>query len=57
MNQTISLLSSHRSERSYTDEPVSDEALNAIVEAAQRTPTSFNAQHISLAVRGASLDS
>jgi nitroreductase len=48
MNQTISLLCSHRSERSYTDEPVSDEALNVIVEAARRVPTSLDAQHISL---------
>ena len=49
-NETIRTLNAHRSTRSYTDEPVSDEMLDAIVEAAHRGPTSMNAQEISLVV-------
>ncbi|MGA2962789.1 MAG: NADPH-dependent oxidoreductase [Candidatus Korobacteraceae bacterium] len=50
MNETLSLLCSHRSDRSFSSEPVSDEALDAIVEAARRAPTSSNAHHVSLVV-------
>lgn len=50
MNETLKVLHSHRSIRSYTDEPVSDEMLNQIVEAAHRAPTSMNMQEISLVV-------
>lgn len=50
MNETLSLLYSHRSDRSFTSEPVSDEDLNTILEAARRAPTSKNAQHISVVV-------
>jgi FMN reductase [NAD(P)H] len=50
MNETIRTLHAHRSIRSYTDEPVSDDMLDAIVEAAHRGPTSMNAQEISLVV-------
>lgn len=50
MNETLALLTSHRSDRSYTDEPVSEEALSAILEAARRAPTSSNAQHVSTVV-------
>ena len=50
MNETLSLLYSHRSDRSFSDEPVSDEALCSILEAARRAPTSANAQHISMVV-------
>jgi len=50
MNETLSLLYSHHSDRSFTDEPVSDEALCSILEAARRAPTSSNAQHISTVV-------
>jgi FMN reductase [NAD(P)H] len=50
MNHTLSLLYSHRSDRSFTDEPVSDETLCSIVEAARRAPTSSNAQHVSVVV-------
>jgi len=50
MNQTLDLLNSHRSDRSYTDEPVSDEAVDAIVQAAYRAPTAMNAQHVSIVV-------
>jgi FMN reductase [NAD(P)H] len=52
MNPTLSLLYSHHSDRSFTDEPVSDEALCAILEAARRAPTSSNAQHLSMIVVG-----
>jgi FMN reductase [NAD(P)H] len=50
MNQTLALLYSHRSDRSFTDEPVSEEALCSILEAARRAPTSSNAQHVSTVV-------
>jgi FMN reductase [NAD(P)H] len=50
MNETLSLLYSHRSDRNFSDEPVSDEALCSILEAARRAPTSANAQHISMVV-------
>jgi len=50
MNETLSLLYSHRSDRAFSSEPVSDEALDTIVEAARRAPTSSNAHHISLVV-------
>ena len=50
MNETLSLLYSHRSDRSFNDQPVSDEALGSILEAARRAPTSTNAQHVSTIV-------
>lgn len=50
MNNTIELMQSHRSCRSYTDQPVSDEMLDQIIRAAWRGPTSMNAQEISLIV-------
>ena len=50
MNDTIKLMQSHRSIRSYTDEPVSDEMLDQIIRAAWHGPTSMNAQEISLVV-------
>ncbi len=50
MNQTLSLLESHRSNRSYTMEPVSDAELDAIIRAGHRAPTSVNGQHISVVV-------
>lgn len=50
MNETLKLLHSHRSDRSYTTEQLSEQDLNAIVEAAYRAPTSLNAQHVSMIV-------
>lgn len=50
MNETLSLLYSHRSDRSFTSEAVSDEDLSTILEAARRAPTSKNAQHVSVVV-------
>lgn len=50
MNDTLNLLHSHRSIRSYSDAPVSDEMLDQIVRAAWHGPTSMNAQEISLVV-------
>ena len=50
MNQTIQTQHRHRSIRSYTSEPVSDEMLNAIVGSAHCAPTSMNMQEISLVV-------
>ena len=50
MNQTIDLLLDHRSDRSYRDTPVPEAALEAIIDAGHRAPTSCNGQHISVVV-------
>lgn len=50
MNQTLQTQHRHRSIRSYKTDPVSDDMLDAIIESAQRAPTSINAQEISLVV-------
>jgi len=50
MNETLTLQHAHRSDRSFTDEPILDAQLDAIIEAAYRAPTSLNAQHVSLVV-------
>jgi len=50
MNPVLKTLLAHRSYRDYTDEPVADADLDAIVEAARRAPTSVNGQAISLVV-------
>ena len=50
MNATLDVLLQHRSYRDYTDEPVSDATLDAIIEATHRAPTSINGQAISLVV-------
>ncbi len=48
MNETLKTLTSHRSIRSYTAEPVTDEQLDAIVHAAQSAPSSINGQQVSI---------
>lgn len=50
MNETIKLQHSHRSIRNYKAESVSDEMLQAIIEAGHRAPSSMNAQEISVIV-------
>jgi len=50
MNETIKLQHTHRSIRSYKADPVSDEMLQAIIEAGHRAPSSMNAQEISVVV-------
>ena len=50
MNDTLSLMQSHRSDRSYSSEPVSDALLDEIVKAAQCGPSSMNGQQTSLVV-------
>lgn len=50
MNETLELLHGHRSDRDFTGEPISDEVLEAVVEAAHRAPSSRNGQHTSLIV-------
>jgi nitroreductase len=49
-NETIDLLSSHVSVRSFSDEPVADEMLLAALNAARRAPTSSNWQTYSIIV-------
>ncbi|MFA6119838.1 MAG: NADPH-dependent oxidoreductase [Sideroxydans sp.] len=50
MNETIKLQHTHRSIRSYKADPISDEMLQAIIEAGHRAPSSMNAQEISTIV-------
>jgi FMN reductase [NAD(P)H] len=50
MNETLRLMQSHRSNRSYKPDPVSDQMLDQIVEAAYRGPTSVNSQQVSVVV-------
>lgn len=50
MNETLRLLQRHCSDRSFTDEPVTEEDLAQIVEAARSAPTSINTQEVSLVV-------
>ncbi|MDR3727105.1 MAG: NADPH-dependent oxidoreductase [Terracidiphilus sp.] len=50
MNETVRLLQTHRSSRSYKSDPIPAEILDAIIESAHRAPTSINSQQISLVV-------
>ena len=50
MNPALNLLMNHRSYRDFTDQPVSDADLDAIIAAAQRAPSSIHAQVSSLIV-------
>ncbi|HVO21705.1 MAG TPA: NADPH-dependent oxidoreductase [Anaeromyxobacter sp.] len=50
MNDTLALLHSHHSDRDFTDAPVDEADLAAVVEAAHRAPTSMNGQQVSLVV-------
>lgn len=50
MNETLSLLTTRKSERSFTDEAVSDADINAILSAGHHAPTSCNGQHVSVIV-------
>lgn len=43
-------MTSHRSVRSFTDAPIHQDDLNAIIEAAHLSPTSINGQQVSLIV-------
>lgn len=48
MNEILKTLTHHRSIRSYTDEPVTDEQLETIAHAAQSAPSSINGQQVSI---------
>jgi len=50
MNETVRLIQSHRSERSYKSDPIPDEVLNDIIESAHLAPTSMNSQQVSIVV-------
>lgn len=50
MNETLRLLHTRKSDRSFTDEHVSDEHLEAIIEAGRKAPSSCNGQHVSVVV-------
>jgi len=49
-NPTIDLLNAHVSVRSFTDDPVSDELIDTVLDAARRAPTSSNWQTYSIIV-------
>lgn len=50
MNETLHLLTARKSDRSFTDEPVTEEHLDAIIRAGHNAPTSCNGQHVSVVV-------
>ena len=50
MNETLASLNAHRSIRAYTNEPVSEEMLDAIISASQHAPSSINGQGLSVVV-------
>ena len=50
MNETVRLLQAHHSSRSYKNDAIPAEILDAIIESAHRAPTSINSQQISLVV-------
>jgi FMN reductase [NAD(P)H] len=50
MNETIRIQHSHHSIRSYKTDAVSDDMLDAVIEAAHHAPSSMNAQEISVVV-------
>ncbi len=50
MSSVIDILTSHKSDRSFTSQPVDDAVLDRIVAAAWRAPTSVNSQQVSLVV-------
>lgn len=47
---TLRLIDNHRSDRSFTDQPVDDALLDEILRACQWAPTSGNTQHVSVVV-------
>lgn len=48
MNEVLKTLKDHRSIRSYTDEPVSPEQLDDIIQAVQAAPNSINGQQVTV---------
>ena len=50
MNDTVRLLHAHHSDRSYKSDPIPDDILDSIIEAAHRAPTSINTQEVSIIV-------
>lgn len=50
MNSLIDIFTSHKSERSFTEQPVDDAVLDRIISTAYRAPTSVNSQQVSVVV-------
>lgn len=50
MNETIKLLLSHKSDRSYLEKELPEEVLNNVINAAWRAPTSVHTQQVSVIV-------
>jgi len=50
MNSLIDIFTSHKSERSFTEQPIDDAILDRIISTAYRAPTSVNSQQVSVVV-------
>lgn len=50
MNETLALQFTHRSDRSFKSDPIPEDQLESIIEAAWHAPTSMNGQHVSVVV-------
>ncbi|HAI06741.1 MAG TPA: NADPH-dependent oxidoreductase, partial [Pantoea sp.] len=50
MSNLIDIFTSHKSERSFTEQPVDDAVLDRIISTAYRAPTSVNSQQVSVVV-------
>lgn len=50
MSSLNDIFTSHKSERSFTDQPVDEAVLDRIIQAAYRAPTSVNSQQVSVIV-------
>lgn len=50
MNAVLDLLLQHKSDRSFSHQPITGGDLDAIIEAGDRSPTSMNGQQVSVVV-------
>lgn len=50
MSDLIDIFTSHKSERSFTEQPIDDAVLDRIISTAYRAPTSVNSQQVSVVV-------
>ncbi|MEQ4584525.1 MAG: nitroreductase family protein, partial [Pantoea agglomerans] len=50
MSELIDIFTSHKSERSFTEQPVDEAVLDRIISTAYRAPTSVNSQQVSVVI-------
>ncbi|AYP25173.1 nitroreductase family protein [Pantoea agglomerans] len=50
MSELIDIFTSHKSERSFTEQPVDEAVLDRIISTAYRAPTSVNSQQVSMVI-------